>query len=118
MCVYKEKKTPTIPVNSQHPTHHSRIFYVQIIVTNHTPLPQDTGSLHAQNALHLPLAELILAGLLLLWKYTHILKTVDIPLYFVWKCALFGKAENGVRGKEMDFLHSNNIKFGKTAFWY
>ena len=46
--------------------------------------------------------------------YTNIFeKKLLIIIFFVWKCAWWGNAENGVGGKEMEFFLLNGIKLVK-----
>ena len=40
-------------------------------------------------------------------------KLLPCQYFFVWKCAWWGKAENGVGGKEMEFFLLNGIKLVK-----
>ena len=44
-----------------------------------------------------------------IWK-----KAIDLSIFFfVWKCAWWGNAENGVGGKEMEYFLLNDIKLVK-----
>ena len=43
-----------------------------------------------------------------IWK-----KTIDLSIFFVWKCTWWDKAENGVGGKEIQFFLFNGIKLVK-----
>ena len=45
---------------------------------------------------------------LYIWK-----KAIDLSIFFVWKCAWWGDAENGVDGKEIQIFHFNGIKLVK-----
>ena len=47
------------------------------------------------------------------YRPVYLKKAIDLPIIFVWKCAWWDKAENGVSGKKLHFFLLNGIKLIK-----
>ena len=44
------------------------------------------------------------------YRPVYLKKAIALSIFFVWKCAWWGNAENGVDGKEIQFFLFNSIK--------